>query len=194
MGDRKMKKIRLLLLVALFSIVLMFLPNLAKAEEIPDYQKLYNQGVEEGIIKTETTSFEEWKKENEEDFYPNYKETITTEGHLPNEFNSYETWLKMNHYGVPPEGDIGEFEEVTPSSGLRATWGGLAIKSGDIFMTNNTSSKGIVGHLAIANSDNYILDMPGPNWNPVSDNNRQLTVATWLNTYKKRGNGLKFTD
>ncbi|MCD2207267.1 hypothetical protein [Listeria booriae] len=184
-----MKKYLVLVVVALFSIGLTCLPTRANAEEAPDYKKLYSQGIEEGIINSETTLFEDWQRENEEEFYPNYKEAIATEDGLPEEFNNYETWLKVNNYGVPPEGDLGDWQDVTP--GLRATWGGFTVKAGDIFMTNNTDSIGIVGHVAIANSDNYILDMPGEKWNPQNNNNRQLTVASWLNTYKRSGKWVK---
>ncbi|WP_163651902.1 YiiX/YebB-like N1pC/P60 family cysteine hydrolase [Listeria sp. PSOL-1] len=58
-------------------------------------------------------------------------------------------------------------------------------------ITNNTSSKGITGHAAIANSDNYILDMPGTGRRPAKSNNRQSTVSSWLKEYDNSGKYVK---
>ncbi|MBA3924811.1 YiiX/YebB-like N1pC/P60 family cysteine hydrolase [Listeria rustica] len=43
---------------------------------------------------------------------------------------------------------------------------------------------GVVGHAAIANSDNYILDMPGTSKESKKTNNRQLPVREWMSQYK----------
>jgi len=59
-----------------------------------------------------------------------------------------------------------------------------SIQSGDILITNATSGSGILGHAAIANGNEYILDMPGGrNGRNTFDNNRQLRAWEWFNDY-----------
>lgn len=54
----------------------------------------------------------------------------------------------------------------------------ISIKSGDVIITNSTSSSGLLGHSAIALGSNEILDIPGP-----GKSVRTLTVSAFCNDY-----------
>lgn len=84
--------------------------------------------------------------------------------------------LKFNNYGQLPTIEINNFSTF-------AVVDGFEIKAGDILITNATSSvTGYLGHAAIANGDNHILDMPG-----IGKENRQITTADWIKNYTKSG-------
>lgn len=141
------------------------------------YNKLYQEGIDYGAIKPKITSKDQWVKENEEQFMPVYKEGL--DQHVFDASLSYSEWLKLNNYGqAPTVEDNSAFSVVAPN----ATVGGFTLKAGDIFITNATSSAGILGHAAIANGDNHILDMPG-----FFKTNRQSVTADWINEYSKPG-------
>lgn len=59
---------------------------------------------------------------------------------------------------------------------------GYTVKKGDILITNGTSSSGLLGHAAIANGNEYILDIPGK-----GETTRQLTTAKWMKEYDGKG-------
>ena len=59
---------------------------------------------------------------------------------------------------------------------------GFTIKKGDIFVTNTASSAGLTGHVAIANGDNHILDIPD-----VGSYTRQMPTDQWIHTYATDG-------
>lgn len=186
------KKSIIILILMLTTAWTVVLPNHSKAEESIDYNAIYNQAIKEGVIKQQELSYNEWLKENVE-----FK-TIYDAGIKENVLEptlGYAEWIKLNHYGQPPKDDDTKFTSYTigstksnvstlsaSTSKIKVTQlSSFKIKPGDILITNSTSSAGIVGHCAIANGANHILDMPG--YGNKKDNNRQLTVSQWLSKY-----------
>ncbi|KXY26787.1 hypothetical protein [Bacillus sp. FSL K6-0067] len=137
-----------------------------------DYHQLYNQAVQEGALKKERVSFEKWKEDNK-GFKKVYDEG-RTKGVLE-ESISYAEWIKANNYGQF------EYEEVKTRV-PKAVVNGFNIRKGDILITNGTSSAGILGHAAIANGNNHILDIPG-----FFGTTRQMSMQKWIDTYRKDG-------
>lgn len=172
-----MKKYSLFLLIALLSIIIAAFPNTAKAEEVPDYQKLYNQGVKEGIIQD--VSLASWIEENKNEYNQVYQDGL--KDGVYDKSMSYEEWIKLNNYGQPPVVDE-NWEEVPQKPLLKGVYKGYTIKKGDILITNGTSSAGLLGHAAIANGNEYILDIPGK-----GETTRQNTTNWWMSYYNKRG-------
>lgn len=74
------------------------------AEEIIDYQSLYNQAIQEGVLDQNSVSYNEWLKQNKEEFMPIYQDGLKQGVFL--EPLSYNEWLKLNNYGQAPTGDI----------------------------------------------------------------------------------------
>lgn len=187
-----MKKSSIILILMLVSICSAIIPMHTKAEEQIDYNAIYNQAVKEGVIKQQELSYNDWLNQNVE-FKKIYDAGINENVLEPT--LGYAEWIKLNHYGQPPEDDNTEFTSYTLKStgshvtmlststtGVKVTQlSSFKVKPGDIFITNSTSSAGIVGHSAIANGANHILDMPG--YGNKKDNNRQLTVSQWLSKY-----------
>lgn len=175
-----MKKFISVLLATIFTFTLL-LPVTANATENSesDYEALYHQAIEEGIVNKDELSLDEWLKQNEE-FQQIYDDGIKEDVLDPSSLN-YSEWLKLNNYGQEPKDDYND--EVVSFSINAKSKAKFTVKPGDIFVTNATSAAGIVGHAAIANGSNHILDMPGPKYKPKSDNNRQLTVSQWVDTY-----------
>ncbi|KIN30881.1 hypothetical protein [Bacillus subtilis] len=187
-----MKKRSIILILMLVSICSVIIPMHTRAEEQIDYNAIYNQAIKEGVIKQQDLSYDDWLKENVE-FKKIYDAGINENVLDPT--LGYAEWIKLNHYGQPPADDNTEFTTYTlgstktkatmlstSTSNIKVTQlSSFRIKPGDILITNSTSSNGIVGHSAIANGANHILDMPG--YGNKSDNNRQLTVSQWLSKY-----------
>ncbi|MED3201269.1 hypothetical protein [Bacillus toyonensis] len=163
------------LLVSLFTILFFiggFNLKAFAAEEIIDDQTLYNKAIQAGSLDQNEVSLEQWSEQNKEfkKIFNEGKQTGVLKGDI-----SYSEWLKESNYG--------QFEREDAKTRVpRAIVGGFNIKAGDILITNGTSSAGIVGHAAIANGDNHILDIPGP-----GQTTRQLSTANWINEYKKKG-------
>lgn len=169
----------------LCSIILIFSPSIAKAENTEDPNVLYQKGIEFGAIDPYETSKTSWE-EQEKAYRGNYDNAIK-EGILKD--MSYEKWLELNNYGQFPKADPERFDTIVipPDSNSRRKKRSPKppIQSGDILITNATSYGGILGHAAIANGNEYILDMPGGrNGRPYKYNNRQSTASEWFNDYK----------
>ena len=146
---------------------------------------LYQKGIEFGAIDPSEVSKENWQ-EQESSYRENY-ETAIKQGILKD--ITYEKWLEENNYGQFPKMDPEIFETIKiPKASRRQKRSPKPyIQSGDILITNSTSSFGILGHAAIANGNEYVLDMPGAR-NGLSkiDNNRQLTASQWFREYGER--------
>lgn len=142
-----------------------------------DYRELYNQAIEEEAIDGSTKTYEQFVAD-QKSILPIYESGVK-EAAIDNTISA-EEWLAGSNYGeAPVSNDM--VEDITLK--LMASWNGFTMKAGDIFITNATSSKGITGHAAIANSDNYILDVPGTKYRPKNDNNRQLLLKDWVSYY-----------
>ncbi|CEK36584.1 hypothetical protein UMC2PCS14_00081 (plasmid) [[Clostridium] sordellii] len=167
-------------------------PNVENSQEIniDNSQKtnaLYQKGIAFGAIDPSEVSLENWQ-EQEKNYRENY-DTAIKEGILKD--ISYDKWLERNNYGQFPKMDPEIFDEIVippdPQTNSRRKKRSVKpyIQSGDILITNATSSFGILGHAAIANGNEYILDMPGGrNGRPYNDNNRQSTASAWFNDYR----------
>lgn len=81
----------------------------------------------------------------------------------------------------------GEFILVYDSTG-RATFPPYSLTKGDVFITNGTSSAGILGHAGIAISSDEILHIAGPGQHPdtitLSGWNAAYTPAGWTKVYR----------
>ncbi len=152
-------------------------------ENVQDPNVLYQKGVESGSIDSSEVSQENWQ-DQEKDLRENYN-TAIAQGILKD--ISYNKWLELNNYGQFPKMNSELFDEIVikPSSRRqkRSTSNNIPILSGDILITNSTSSYGVAGHAAIANGNGYVLDMPG--YGDLNDNNRQSSASNWLSYYKK---------
>ncbi|GIN73737.1 hypothetical protein J14TS2_42120 [Bacillus sp. J14TS2] len=125
------------------AFVFIFFPSGAFATENIDYKQLYQDAISDGALNTDTKSYDEFVKENEEEFIPVYDEGLKEK--VFEESLSYTEWLKLNNYGQPPgevESDNGEvFEDITDevlgsTENIGeiepfASYQGKAIKSGD---------------------------------------------------------------
>lgn len=148
---------------------------------------LYQKGIEFGAIDPSEVSIENWQ-EQEKSYRVNY-DTAIKEGILKD--ISYDKWLELNNYGQFPKMDPEVFDEIIipPDSQTNSRRKKRSVKpailSGDILITNATSSSGFLGHAAIANGNEYVLDMPGGrNGRSTIDNNRQLRSWDWFDDYK----------
>ncbi|MED4800761.1 hypothetical protein ACQGRJ_18260 [Bacillus atrophaeus] len=192
-----MKKSRIILILMLVAICSGIIPMHTKAEEQIDYNAIYNQAIKEGVFNQQDLSYDDWVKENVE-FKKVYDAGI--EQNVLEPSLSYAEWIKLNNYGQEPKDENIDFTSYTlsePSSSSSAVsllstkktsvkvtqLSSFKVKPGDIFITNSTSAAGILGHSAIANGSNHILDMPG--YGNKNDNNRQLTVSQWVSKYNK---------
>ncbi|WP_137657263.1 hypothetical protein [Listeria newyorkensis] len=142
-----------------------------------DFQELYDQAIQEGAVDGDSKTYEQFVVD-QKSILPIFQNGIDEEAIDSN--ISTEEWLVGSNYGQAPIANDA-VEDITLQ--LKASWNGFTMKAGDIFITNATSSKGITGHAAIANSDNYILDMPGSKTGDNKNNNRQLTMASWMSSY-----------
>ncbi|WP_260490481.1 hypothetical protein [Listeria innocua] len=140
---------------------------------------LYEQGVAEGIIPSADVSLETWVEANENEYKQVYQEGLKDD--VYDASMSYEEWIKLNNYGQPPVVDE-NWEEVPQNPIVRGVYKGYTVKKGDILITNGTSSSGLLGHAAIANGNEYILDIPGK-----GKTTRQLTTREWMDNYDKHG-------
>ncbi|AIS61081.1 hypothetical protein [Listeria ivanovii] len=154
-------------------------PVIGQAQEKVDYEALYNQGVSEGIIKQADVSLAAWTDENKNQYEQVYQDGLK-DGVYDNSM-SYEEWIKFNNYGQPPVVEE-EWEEVPQKPMVRGVYKGYTVKKGDILITNGTSSSGLLGHAAIANGNEYILDIPGK-----GETTRQQSTAKWMKEYDGKG-------
>ncbi|EOY2909118.1 hypothetical protein ACP3GS_002803 [Listeria monocytogenes] len=154
-------------------------PQMAQAETKVDYDALYQQGVSEGIINKADVSLETWIKENESEYNQVYQDGL--KDGVYDASLSYEEWIKLNNYGQPPVVDE-NWEEVPQKPMLKGVYKGYNIKKGDILITNGTSSSGLLGHAAIANGNEYILDIPG-----AGKTTRQVPTSKWMSDYDPEG-------
>jgi hypothetical protein len=186
--DKFQKKFLGMTLSLLLLIVSPIIVNAENSQEVntENSQKtnvLYQKGIESGAIDPSEVSEISWENQ-EKDYRENY-DTAIKEGIL--EDISYEKWLESNNYGQFPKMDPEVFDTIVipPASSRQKRSAKPYIQSGDILITNSTSSSGILGHAGIANGNEYVLDMPGErNGRSKIDNNRQSTSSAWFNDYK----------
>lgn len=116
-----------------------------------------------------------WTEENKNQYEQVYQDGLKDS--IYNKSMSYEEWIKFNNYGQPLVVN-GEWEEVPQKPMVKGVYKGYTVKKGDILITNGTSSSGLLGHAAIANGNEYILDIPGK-----GETTKQWTTAKRMKEY-----------
>lgn len=89
---------------------------------------------------------------------------------------TFEYWKQLMETSYALEEVIeasGEFILVYDSTG-RAAYPPYSLTKGDVFITNGTSSAGILGHAGIAISSDEILHIAGPEQHPDT-----ITLSGW---------------
>lgn len=192
------KKYYLSVIIALFIVFLTLgTPHSSFAEDTSTdsnslnsaYLAAYDQGINAGIINPNSLSYAEWVNENNNSYRPVFLEGIK-DGVVPKSM-SYQEWIAENNYGQDPtissSTDSSNSLVHPDSNDPGPGGGGYIMKAGDVFVTNSTSSSGILGHAAIAASDAHILDVPGTGDRPKNDNNRMSTLSKWVHQYAVNG-------
>ncbi|MFT8709751.1 MAG: hypothetical protein ABF820_10005 [Sporolactobacillus sp.] len=131
-------------------------------------------------------NYADWIKDSNTEFLPVYNEGIQ-DGVISKNI-SYANWITSMNYGQMPEGN----KIFTVKSIISGPGDSYDVRAGDILLTNNTDP-GILGHVGIATSSSYILDMPGKTNFPQAspDNNRHITVSKWIANYARDGKYVK---
>lgn len=125
----------------------------------------YLQLVEEGILG-EDISFEYWC------------EIVDLQSRLENLLEQSNDYHIVTEYsGVESSSTTTPHAEATPTALI--TWVLSGIRAGDIFITNATSSSGILGHAGIAVSPYVILHIAGPGQHP-----KLILTTTWFTQYE----------
>lgn len=97
---------------------------------------------------------------------------------------SYNEWRSLNEESKMLEKSLTEstdFIEVYSTPGESAG-GSYNMKTGDVFITNGTSSSGLTGHSGIAISTSQILHIAGPGKTP-----KTISLSAWNSGYSKKG-------
>lgn len=97
---------------------------------------------------------------------------------------SYNEWHNLNEESKELEKILSEstdFIEVYSTPG-ESTGGSYNMKTGDVFITNGTSSSGLTGHSGIAISTSQILHIAGPGKTP-----KTISLSAWNSEYSKKG-------
>ncbi|NVY96588.1 hypothetical protein HU830_05360 [Lactobacillus sp. DCY120] len=99
---------------------------------------------------------------------------------------TFEQWLQQNNYGAFPDGTVYDYNK--PKSLMRSQEDNAVkfekdVQKGDIIIEGGTSSSGpFIGHVAIATTNNIVLEMTGGSdwYKGILDNNNQFLVKDWL--------------
>ena len=154
-------------------------PNTVTEEIV---ESAYTLGILQGYIKPDEISLDQWKEENV-DFEKSYREGL--ENNVYDKNTTYTEWLQWNCYGQgPKDEDFIDPNYFYFNNIQRSSVQGFNLQRGDILITNGTSSAGYVGHAAICNGDNVVLDMPGPDFKKGT---RQISQQQWIDKYTSKG-------
>lgn len=145
--------------------------------------KIYNAGVQMGIINTEKYPFQDFVNDERNVFRDLYKEYTALNSNCS---INYENWLIMNNFGVL-------YDTQEPLLQRKITKRSTAdnkrrfvnlVRKGDILITGRGIG-GLIGHAAIMTTDYWILEMPGGRgWgNGIRDNNRQVPKNKWFDEH-----------
>lgn len=101
---------------------------------------------------------------------------------------TFEYWQALKSRAAELENQLessSEFSKVYDSA-CADTYSTYTMQSGDVFITNGTSSFGITGHAAIAitldDSSKTILHISGPGANPST-----ISLSSWNSTFSSKG-------
>lgn len=198
-----MKKFKIGSLVALLLGLVLFTGLLVNADEFTDIGSLYDKAVSENIIDPNLYPKANWEKDEISIMRPSYEEYKNYDSSI-----TYESWLKLNNYGVMVDTKEPVLQTKDPTASnirLRTAQDNIDkfcrdTQAGDILIVGGDFPTGVIGHAVILNADGYVLEMPGGNgwWNGLSDNNRQLPkrqwitehIKEWTSVYRMRNTGL----
>lgn len=134
------------------------------------------------IVLLTTTGFAFDNTVNNNNSYQEYAKLVE-DGVL--EEISFEEWLEIRaldeNLALAME-NSDEFELVYDSTA--STYGAVSpysMMSGDVFITNGTSSAGFLGHAGIAISTSQILHIAGPNTSPT-----RISLSSWHSQYTNK--------
>ncbi|XP_068628051.1 uncharacterized 30.3 kDa protein-like [Battus philenor] len=145
--------------------------------------RIYNLGVDLGIINTEKYPFDSFVKDEQNVFRDLFREYTATNGSEP---LNYVDWLVMNNFGILYDTQESLFQKkITKRSTAdnKRRFVNL-VKKGDILITGRGIG-GLIGHAAIMTTDYWVLEMPGgKGWeNGIKDNNRQVPKDKWFDLH-----------
>ncbi|XP_047989779.1 uncharacterized 30.3 kDa protein-like [Leguminivora glycinivorella] len=145
--------------------------------------KLYQTGVDSGIINPEKYSFQSFLKDEQNIFRDLFGEYIAMNDTEP---INYEEWLVLNNFGILPDTQESLFaRKITKRSTADNKRRFVnTVRKGDILITGRGIG-GLIGHAAIMTTDTWVLEMPGGRgWqNGIKDNNRQITKHKWFDQH-----------
>ncbi|MBS6420378.1 MAG: hypothetical protein KH368_07055, partial [Limosilactobacillus reuteri] len=106
---------------------------------------------------------------------------------------SYNEWLEMNNYGVMSDTKLPLLQNKNSNRRqARSAQDNINkfckdAKAGDILIVSGNFPTGVIGHAAIMNSDNTVLEMSGgEGWKKgIPDNNHQYSKRTWIKNHIK---------
>ncbi|WP_240338603.1 hypothetical protein [Lactococcus lactis] len=198
-----MKKFKIGSLIALLLGLVLFTGLIVNADEFTDVGSLYDKAVKENIIDPNLYPKANWEKDEISTMRPSYEEYKNYDSSI-----TYESWLKLNNYGVMTDTKEPVLQLKTPAESnirLRTAQDNIDkfcrdTQAGDILIVGGDFPTGVIGHAAILNADGYVLEMPGgANWFwGIADNNRQLPkrqwitehIKEWTSVYRIRNTGL----
>lgn len=166
---------------------LLFNAVIFSTDEISTYNetiRVYNVGVELGIINTEKYTFDSFVKDEQYIFKPLYEEyNVATNNTDP---INYQDWLIANNYGILSDTQESLFQKKISKRSTADNKRRFVnlVKKGDILITGRGIG-GLVGHAAIMTSNYWVLEMPGgKGWDHgIKDNNRQVPKDKWFDKH-----------
>lgn len=161
----------------------------AYASETTDASTIYDNAVKENIIDPTLYSKSDWLDDEKKYMRPNYdffKSNIL-------DSVSYNEWLEMNNYGVMSDTKLPLLQNKNSNRRqARSAQDNINkfckdAKAGDILIVSGNFPTGVIGHAAIMNSDNTVLEMSGgEGWKKgIPDNNHQYSKRTWIKNHIK---------
>ncbi|MGH1842336.1 hypothetical protein ABE867_16855 [Enterococcus gallinarum] len=161
----------------------------AYASETTDASTIYDNAVKENIIDPTLYSKSDWLDDEKKYMRPNYdffKSNIL-------DSVSYNEWLEMNNYGVMSDTKLPLLQNKNSNRRqARSAQDNINkfckdAKAGDILIVSGNFPTGVIGHAAIMNSDNTVLEMSGgKGWEKgIPDNNHQYSKRTWIKNHIK---------
>lgn len=180
-----------------FSIlIVMLVPNVAfaKSDNITDQAtlsyKTYQKYINDGILGSDV-SFDDWKALVESSRM--LEEQLSNSTEFTEVYSSKDDIIsskfktKLSDTGSIKSG-TGKLLGSSSGSGSGGSSGtvsksnaGFAPRRGDIFVTNGTSSAGILGHAGIALDEWTILHIAGPGYHPTT-----ISVDAWNSLYSMK--------
>lgn len=182
------RKIKRSIFSVLLGLLLVFGVK-AYASETTDVSTIYDDAVKENIIDPALYPKSNWLDDEKKYMRPNYdffKSNIL-------DSVSYNEWLEMNNYGVMSDTKLPLLQNKNSNRRqARSAQDNINkfckdAKAGDILIVSGNFPTGVIGHAAIMNSDNTVLEMSGGKGQEkgIPDNNHQYSKRTWIKNHIK---------